>query len=805
MINVSDKVRELYKTDRIPIRKEPITKKLYIRILETGTVISDADMELENFTLEESICSAGEIVFGSCEASFVSFAVYQTVEDLSSKTVRIWQTINGNEVPFGTYKVATVTKRDGDPRWKDITAYDRMPELDRDATAWFTDFWNRHPVSTIREFRLSFFEFMGFDIVEQTLISDHVEIKKTIDPEFIKARYIAQKIGEINASFGHFTRENKFKYIDIGSLALYPAEDLYPSEDLFPAESTEILSGDSAMLYFADESHYEDYYVRAIDSVQIKAADGSAGITVGEENKNPYIIHSNFFTFNKSEQDLRNIAQSFLGIVKRKFYIPNTTSMIGLPYLEVGDTVTIMLEQDAIESFIFQRRLTGIHALKDEITAKGNEYRKNDIDEGTELMQLKSKVENVVADTDQKIEDVVADTDQKLGDFSDEVDGKFAGVNTQIGGLHISLQQTNEGLAAEVTRAKGEEAKLSSTIIMTANEIKLAVSETYQTKSDANSQYAHLESSIRLTAQDITSTVSATYETKSDASASYANLSSQIVQTANSITSTVSATYETKSNAGSYYQSFQSQISQQADQIRLKVSSGDVESIIEQKADSIRLKASNIVINSTYFSVSSNGYATMSGGEIGSFTLTNYGSLKGSGIEISGSQLYCNSISSYSGSYVNIDSGLEVNGSVRFPNVYGNTISGDPNLGMTSTGYVGRTTGSSRRWKHDVKTLKSKEVSAHRLYWVRPKQFIYNDDYIRKDDSRAGKIIPGFIAEELEEDYPIAVEYDENGRPAGWGTSFFIAPIVQLLQEHKKKLDEHDRALEKIIKKTGGI
>lgn len=794
MINVSDKVRELYKTDRVPIRKEPITKKLYIRILETGTVISDADMELENFTLEESICSAGEIVFGSCEASFVSFAVYQTVEDLSGKTVRIWQTINGNEVPFGTYKVATVTKRDGDPRWKDITAYDRMPELDRDATAWFTDFWNRHPVSTIKEFRVSFFEFMGFDIVEQELINDHMEIKKTIDPEFIKARYIAQKIGEINASFGHFTRENKFKYIDIGSLALYPAEDLYPSEDLFPAESTEILSGDSAMLYFADESHYEDYYVRAIDSVQIKAADGSAGITVGEENKNPYIIHSNFFTFGKNEQELRNIAQSFLNVVKYKFYIPNKTSMIGLPYLEVGDTVTVMLRQDAIETFIFQRRLTGIHALKDEITAKGNEYRKNDIDEGTELMQLKSKVENVVADTEEKFED-----------FSEEVDEKFEGVNTNIGDLHISLEQTNEGLAAEVTRAKGEEARLSSTIVMTANEIKLAVSEIYQTKSDANSQYAHLESSIRLTAQDITSTVSATYETKSAASASYANLSSQIVQTANSITSTVSATYETKSNAGNYYQSFQSQISQQADQINLKVSAGEVSSLIEQKADSIRLKASNIVINSTYFSVSSNGYATMSGGEIGSFTLTNYGSLKGSGIEISGSQLYCNSISSYSGSYVNIDSSLEVNGSLRLPNVYGNTISGDPNLGMTSTGYVGRTTGSSRRWKHDVKALKSKEVSAHRLYGVRPKQFIYNDDYIRKDDSRAGKIIPGFIAEELEEDYPIAVEHDEKGRPAGWGTSFFIAPIVQLLQEHKKKLDEHDRELEKIIKKIGGI
>ena len=813
MINVSDKVRELYKTDRIPIRKEPITKKLYIRILETGTVIRDADMELENFTLEESICSAGEIVFGSCEASFVSFAVYQTVEDLSSKTVRIWQTINGNEVPFGTYKVATVTKRDGDPRWKDITAYDRMPELDRDATAWFTDFWNRHPVSTIKEFRLSFFEFMGFDIVEQTLISDHVEIKKTIDPEFIKARYIAQKIGEINASFGHFTRENKFKYIDIGSLALYPAEDLYPSEDLFPAESTEILSGDSAMLYFADESHYEDYYVRAIDSVQIKASDGSAGITVGEENKNPYIIHSNFFTFGKSERELRNIAQSFLGVVKRKFYIPNTTSMIGLPYLEVGDSVTIILEQDAIESFIFQRRLTGIHALKDEITAKGNEYRKNDIDEGTELMQLKSKVENVVADTDQKIEDVVADTDQKLGDFSDEVDGKFAGVNTQIGGLHISLQQTNEGLAAEVTRAKGEEAKLSSTITMTANEIKLAVSETYQTKSDANSQYAHLESSIRLTAQDITSTVSATYETKSAASASYANLSSQIVQTADSITSTVSATYETKSNAGSYYQSFQSQINQTAhnismevsraqgaesdlssrinvtaDQISLKVSRGDVQTIIEQNADSIRLKGGSIVIDSTYFSVTSNGYATLSGGEIGSFTLTNYGALKGNGIEISGSQLWCNNIVPYSGSYVSVGEGLQVDGNVRFTSMQ--NISGDNHLGVTQYGFVGVLGGSSKRWKHGIKSIQDAEIDPHRLYSVRTREFIYNEGYLAKGDCRIGKKIPGFVVEQLQEDYPIAVDFDKSGNPVNWSPRMFIAPMLQLIQEQHKQIGD---------------
>lgn len=810
MIQVSDKVRELYKTDRIPIRKEPITKKLYIRILETGTVISDADMELENFTLEESICSASEIVFGSCEASFVSFAVYQTVEDLSSKTVRIWQTINGNEVPFGTYRVATVTKRDGDPRWKDITAYDRMPELDRDATAWFTDFWNKHPVSTIREFRLSFFAFMGFDVVDQELINDRMEIKKTIDPEFIKARYIAQKIGEINASFGHFTRENKFKYIDIGALALYPAEDLYPSEDLFPSESTEILSGDSAMLYFADESHYEDYYVRAIDSVQIKSSDGSAGIIVGEENENPYIIHSNFFTFGKSEQELRNIAQVFLNVVKYKFYIPSTTSMIGLPYLEVGDTIAVMLEQDAIETFIFQRKLTGIHALADEITAKGNEYRKNDMDEGTELMQLKSKVENVVADTDQKIENVVAETDQKIDDFSDEVDGKFQGVNTQIGDLNISLQQTNEGLAAEVTRAKGEEAKLSSSITMTANEIKLSVSETYQTKTDASTKYAQLQSEIKLTAQNITSTVSATYETKSAASSSYANLSSQIVQSANSITSTVAATYETKSNAGSHYQSFQSQITQTANQISTKVSAGEVESIIEQNADLIRLQADAIVVDSYYLTIDRNGNLRCSSGEIAGFTINSNGFSAGS----YGTQIWNNSIvtdaieQTSSSTLLEIGRGsksVEIRGNVYLPGVYGNSTTADPNLHITNTGYLNTKGGSSRKWKNSISSIADSEIDPHRLYNVRPRQFLYNDWYIERNDCRAGKLLPGFIIEELQEDYPIAVDYDENGNPVTWSSSFFIAPMIQLIQEQHEQIESMQKQLKKIIEKAGGI
>ncbi len=789
MIEISDEIRALYKTDRYPLREVLPGKEMFIKVLETGTIIGEGSLESENFTLEESICTETDVTFGSCEASKVSFAVLDINEDLIGKTIKIWQEVEGVPVPFGTYRINAVTKRDADPRWKDITACDRMTELDKDVTAWFEEFWSGKAKATLKEFRLSFFKHMKFDLVDQELPNDHMEIEKTIDPEYVKGRYIAQQIGEINACFGHFTRDNKFTYKSIGALALYPSETLYPAEDLFPAESTEMLAGDNA-IYFARESHYEDYYVRAIDSVQFKESDGSAGITVGETQENTYVVQGNFLLYNKPESELREIGEHFLALVKRKFYIPNTTKMIGLPYLEVGDTIAIVLEQDAVESFIFQRRLTGIQALKDEIIATGNETRRNDTDENTQLIQLKAKIENVVEETDGKIEGAVEDLTGKI--------------DSDIADTNLKIDKTNDSLLVEISRAKGEEAKLSSQISMTVNEIKLYVGETYESKTDAGSKYAQLYSEIQLTSESITSTVAKTYETKSGANSRYESLSSQITQTANSITSTVSATYETKNNASSNYTSLSSQITQTANSISQKVSRGDVVSEINQSADTIWLSAGRLLITTGNFTLDSYGNIGAYGGNIGDFTISG-GALVGSGVEINYSQIYCNDISAKSGNQVMIGGRLYVTEDVIMPAVYGNTISGSANVGITSTGYLGHVSGSSRKWKHDIGDIKDSSIDPHRLYNARPREFIYNDGYLHPDDCRAGKKIPGFIIEELMEDYPIAVDYDEHGNPTSWSDSLLTAPMLSLIQEQYGKICEMEDRLEKLENKMEGL
>ena len=49
---------------------------------------------------------------------------------------------------------------------------------------------------------------------------------------------------------------------------------------------------------------------------------------------------------------------------------------VGLPWIETGDRIVVMTQTGGFESFIFERHLKGIQALKDEFESKGEEYTK---------------------------------------------------------------------------------------------------------------------------------------------------------------------------------------------------------------------------------------------------------------------------------------------------------------------------------------------------------------------------------------------------------------------------------------------
>ena len=118
-------------------------------------------------------------------------------------------------------------------------------------------------------------------------------------------------------------------------------------------------------------------------------------------------------------------------------------------------------------------------------------------------------------------------------------------------------------------------------------------------------------------------------------------------------------------------------------------------------------------------------------------------------------------------------------------------ISGDPNarLAASSPYQLGYASGSSRAFKHDIKPVENSELNPEKLYGVEVVQFKYNDDYLDENDQRYGIDCIGFIAEQVNEVYPIAADC-ETGSPRNWEMRYLIPSMLALIQQQKKEIEQ---------------
>lgn len=112
-------------------------------------------------------------------------------------------------------------------------------------------------------------------------------------------------------------------------------------------------------------------------------------------------------------------------------------------------------------------------------------------------------------------------------------------------------------------------------------------------------------------------------------------------------------------------------------------------------------------------------------------------------------------------------------------------------------------TTSSKRYKHDITDQISDELDPHRLYDLKMKQFVYNDDHEPPYANMKGKTIPGFIAEDIAEIYPAAV-IESNGEIESWSEAQIVPAMLALIQEQKKTIDSLEARIERIEKALEG-
>jgi hypothetical protein len=142
-----------------------------------------------------------------------------------------------------------------------------------------------------------------------------------------------------------------------------------------------------------------------------------------------------------------------------------------------------------------------------------------------------------------------------------------------------------------------------------------------------------------------------------------------------------------------------------------------------------------------------------------------------------------------SGIYVQVSStGVVMNGNVytldAFYNQDASTSANAANTRMDTDGRTRRSTASSARFKEDIVDLSLvPDLNPVGLLSLPIRAFKFKSDYLDATDNRSGMLVPGFIAEEVAEHYPIAADSDNEGVIENWNERFVIPGMLALIQD----------------------
>lgn len=780
MIDLTDEQKSLF-------YKEGNFKDYVFYFPEIDFSITNETIHEESVSIKESICEDEEFTLGGCIASSIEFEVSEIIkQDLTGIefTATLYVNLKDDgtydlKMEMGRYRVESAKMVD-DKDYKKVVAYDALYDASIDVSGWINNYFavgNHTAKETLRDL----LSYLKIPYAEKDLPNGDLVLRKQKNYKSgeMSGTDVLRSLCTIFGSFGKMNRYGRFEVIFPSSFALFPEETLYPSKDLFPEDKFAYLgiSGEEGDVAEYIKVNYEECVTKKITCLFIQTESITAKI--GEDESNPYIISGNFLLYGKTESELRLIGETIFERIKDVEYRPNTTVLFGLPYVETGDAFGLIKEKDVIESFAFSRTLSGVQGLRDTYEAKGGELRTNELSLIEKIDKLDEKtdyigdnvdiIEGDLGELEETVEEIEKESNVRFEILEDSIEAEVTRATEEEGELSTRISITAEGLSSEVTRAKNEENNLSTLITQTAEGIKLEASNYYATKNSVQ----ELSSKIDISANSIISTVEANYETKSSASTNYSNLSSSISQTAGEISS--------------------------------KVSKGDVVSEVNQSPEQITLRSNRLVVESTNFTLDRYGNATFSGilsGASGSFS----GEITASSGKIGGFDIIGGGLYSYAtqvlenyvtSTNISATSGVDAytmtcTGPLYAQGAANTTTTNKTNIVVinTTTGELKLSESSSIRYKHDITPLISEDLNPENLYEIPVNEYIYNSDYLEKDDPRYNKKVIGLIAEEVYKHYPIAAEKNDCGEVENWNERYLIPPMLSLIQKQHEEIEK---------------
>lgn len=391
------------------IARETNSKKMKLTFSD-GTIIQNDKIVAEQMSLEESLCSEENLRYGCCESSCFQIRIAYTNKSFVGLTVDVemeyppqWFTLvndigetivdqdnvpittfdeaeaeEGYKAVFGTFRVIS-DKPTNDRKYRDLICYDLMYDiLHANVIDWFENV--TFPIS-LKNLRDSFFTSLGIEQVSTTLINDNFMVQGAIEASYeLSGRSIIESICEFNATFGHMRSDGKFEYISLptGNSVTYP--------------------------YYVDGSGaYADYVTETITGLTAVNAQGDSGTFVGTSEDNLYIMQSNLMTFGaEGTQDLQTALTNVLTQISAFTYRPFDVTVYGNPMLPLGTAIVLNTKYQTINSFVMNKYMSGIQALRDHLSAVGEQTYPSDVNRiSNEIVRTGGKVHKLINDVNQ--------------------------------------------------------------------------------------------------------------------------------------------------------------------------------------------------------------------------------------------------------------------------------------------------------------------------------------------------------------------------------------------------------------------
>ena len=357
--------------------------------------------------LIQSISDAEQLKYGSVEPSMFEIQIAQDtaqVERVEASAIagmgrgKIWDCAQGKKLTVYIKKgiiehsaefFIKSIKGEGTTKFKTITAYDALSLFDKNVAEWYNGL--NFSSLTLKAFRESLCTYCGVEFESVTLPNDSMTIILTMSATSISGRDILSACCELCGCWPKIDLwgTNKLKWVTLG------------------ATSCETFDYSQYDYTFRPDSTREEYDCKGINAVIIRATDDDVGghypATVQD---NPYIIQGNFLCFGKSTAELTTIAQNIYNQIANKPYRPHKTVIMGRPYLDPGDKVTVKFADGnggTFDTYILKRTMTGEAALLDTYEAKGEKEHREQYGISQQIQQIQGRTNELTRTVDETV------------------------------------------------------------------------------------------------------------------------------------------------------------------------------------------------------------------------------------------------------------------------------------------------------------------------------------------------------------------------------------------------------------------